>query len=133
MPGPTISERELRSRVRALIDQGALPVLRVSNLDAGYGHDHTCWVCAEQIAASQIEYEVSADRHPRMSFHIKCFSIWQLECAQRIESTGSSAPSTGGTGKRGTPDSPDGEGYNAVQGLYHTIPRPRAHPGCPSR
>ena len=113
MPGPAITERELRARVRQRIDAGALPVLRVAHVDGGYGRDHACAVCEERIAPEQIEYEVHAYRHPRLRFHIKCFSVWQLECAQRIEDEGGSP--VGPKPQRGKPDAPEGDGGGRQQ------------------
>jgi len=84
VPGPSISESALRTLVRQRIDVGELPVMRVAHLDAGYGHDRACSVCAQQILPTQIEYDVFPGPEQRLRFHIKCFSLWQLECAERI-------------------------------------------------
>ncbi len=101
MPGPAIPERELRSIVRRRIGEGALPVIRVVTLTAGYGRDHACAVCSEQIVPSQAEYEVLDPLGKPLRFHIKCFSEWQLECAQRIEAQ------SGSPGGRFTAQEPD--------------------------
>jgi hypothetical protein len=92
MSGPPLSEREIRALVRQGIENGHLPILRVAKLDAGYGDGHACSVCAERILESQVEYEVRGARNRRLRFHIKCFALWQLECAGRIEPDGGAAP-----------------------------------------
>src|SRR5581483_3337666 len=119
MSGPPIPERELRSRVRQRMDKGSLPVIRVANLDAGYGREHVCDVCDQQIAPAQIEYEVPADsRGTPLRFHIKCFAVWQLECAQRLEAQGG-APSS--ERSQSGPDTPSDSGDGTLRG------RPATH------
>ena len=88
MPGPAISETEIRALVRQRIENGSLPVLLVHTVDGGYGSGQTCRVCGEPILASQVEYEVREDSASRGKFHMKCYAIWQLECAERIQSSG---------------------------------------------
>jgi hypothetical protein len=65
-------------------------------------------VCGQQISNSQIEYEPRGIVwHRPLRFHIKCFTVWQLECAQRIDTQGGSPP-------RETPaiDDPEKTGEN---------------------
>ena len=49
MSGPAIPEGELRARARQLMDKGDIPVLKVADIDGGYGRDHVCSVCGQQI------------------------------------------------------------------------------------
>ena len=91
MPGPSTPEPVIRLLARKRIATGTLPVLRVSDLDAGYGGGDSCCVCDEQINALQVQYDVQAP-HRRLRFHIKCFALWQLECARLIEASGASPP-----------------------------------------
>ena len=108
MSGPAIPEGELRARARQLIDKGDIPVLKVADIDGGHGRGHVCSVCGQQISNSQIEYEPRGIAwHRPLRFHIKCFAVWQLECAQRIDTQGGS-PSRGPSAI----DDPDKTGEN---------------------
>jgi hypothetical protein len=92
MSGPILSERKLRFLASQSLDVGRLPILRVSHLDAGYGRDRPCSLCELKISRSQVEYEVLyVWKHP-LQFHIKCFAVWQLECALRTEAQSGSPP-----------------------------------------
>ena len=83
MPGPLMPEPELRSLVRERIAGKTVPVELVTAVYAGYGNDHLCCICGEAIRRSQIEYDVrESDGH--LAFHMTCYALWQLECAQRI-------------------------------------------------
>lgn len=91
MPGPDIPEHALRALVRQRIKDRSLPVLKVTTLVGGYGHGQACSVCVEPIHSAQVEYEVPVHSHAALRFHIKCFSLWQLECAERLSSSGGRA------------------------------------------
>ena len=84
MSGPAIPEPELRTLVRQRLEHGVLPVRRVAHLDAGYGHAQECAACGHAILPTQIEYDVLLEPQHRLRFHLKCFSLWQLECAERM-------------------------------------------------
>ena len=90
MPGPPISESEIRTIVRQLIETGRLPVLLVHNVDGGYGSERSCRICGEPILTTQVEYEVREGSPARGAFHMKCYAIWQLECGERVQSGASS-------------------------------------------
>ena len=85
MPGPPIPEEQIRSLVRKHMRAGELPVIRVLNVAGGYGSGALCCVCGEQIQHSQAEYEAALTSERTLQFHIKCFALWQLECAQQLE------------------------------------------------
>jgi hypothetical protein len=83
MPGPSIPESELRALVRERIAAHVVPVMLVAHLHAGYGNDDLCCICREAIQHSHIEYDVrEGDGH--LAFHMTCYALWQLECAQQI-------------------------------------------------
>jgi len=84
VPGPPIPEVKLRQLVRERISANAVPVMLVSEVHAAHGRDERCSVCGETIARSQIEYEVPAFRAG--AFHMVCYAVWQLECAERFRS-----------------------------------------------
>lgn len=83
MPGPNLSETEIRSRARQAIDEGRVPVMLVRNVMGGYGSGEPCSVCRETITPTQVEYEVLAEGKRLMQFHLICYAEWQLESAQR--------------------------------------------------
>jgi hypothetical protein len=88
MPGPLIPETKLRALVRERIECGALPILLVRDVDAGYGNDESCSACGESILEKQIEYEVRETVVGRLALHMMCYALWQLECAKRIQNAG---------------------------------------------
>ncbi len=85
MSGPPIPEEQIRSLVRKHTQAGDLPVMRLLNVDGGYGSGASCCVCGEPIQKSQVEYEAAVTDKRTLRFHIKCFALWQLECAQQLE------------------------------------------------
>jgi len=95
--------------------------MRVANLNAGSGRDHLCAVCAERISTSQIEYEVNVVRDLKLRFHIKCFAVWQLECARQTETQGGVPPDATSTADSGG-ISGNGKGRQGAAGAV----RPRA-------
>lgn len=82
MPGLLRSEAELRQLARERMAAEVRPVMLVSEVHAGYGWEERCSVCGEAIARSQIEYKVRAFRGG--AFHMMCYALWQLECAERV-------------------------------------------------
>ena len=82
MPGPPIPEPELRELVRERIARHTVPVALVTAIYAGYGNDDLCCICGEAIHRSQIEYEVRGPKS--LAFHMTCYALWQLECAQQL-------------------------------------------------
>lgn len=88
MSGPPVPEEHIRSLVHKRMQAGELPVIRVRNIDGGYGSGAGCCVCEEPIQKSQVEYEAQVAEKRKLRFHIKCFALWQLECAQQLEQPG---------------------------------------------
>lgn len=85
MPGPSIPEEKLRALVCERIERGALPIVLVRAVDAGYGNNDSCRVCSESILQTQIAYDVRESPLGRLAFHMTCYALWQLECAQHIQ------------------------------------------------
>jgi hypothetical protein len=82
---PVLPESELRSRVQQRIDDGRLPVVLSTHIDAGYGAGGRCDLCDQPIAADKVEYDVTAPGSgTRLHFHIACHLAWQRECAARL-------------------------------------------------
>jgi hypothetical protein len=97
MAGPPIPEEKLRSLVCERIERGALPILLVRAVDAGYGHDQpSCSACGETILNAQIEYEVRETPNGNLTLHLTCFALWQLECAGRIRKVERNSPPLAG-------------------------------------
>ena len=100
MPGPLIPEEKLRALVRDRIEQGALPVVLVRAVDAGYGNNDSCRVCGESILQTQIAYDVRESPVGKLAFHMTCYALWQLECAERIRNVERNSPLTPMSAKR---------------------------------
>jgi len=82
---PVLPESELRSLVLERIDDGRLPVMLSTRIDAGYGVRVRCDLCEQPIAPDKIEYDVTdPGRGKRLHFHIACHLAWQRECAIRL-------------------------------------------------
>lgn len=77
-----LRDTALRSRVRERIEDGRLPVMVPSRIDAGYGSGHACVACDQAITSTQVEYELADYRDGRpLYFHLGCHVVWQIECA----------------------------------------------------
>jgi len=82
---PVLPESELRSRAIDRIEDGRLPVVLSTHIDAGYGAGDRCDLCDQAIAADKVEYDVTnTDSGKRLYFHIACHFAWQRECALRL-------------------------------------------------
>jgi len=77
---PVLSESELRSRALRRIEDGRLPLVLSSHIEAGYGTGVQCYLCDQPIAADKIEYNVSGHNGKLLNFHVACHSAWQREC-----------------------------------------------------
>jgi hypothetical protein len=89
---PVLPESELRARVLRLIDDGQLPLVLSTQIDAGYGSGGCCDLCAQAIVADKIEYDVTdPGSGRRLHFHFACHSAWQRECALRLRQAASSS------------------------------------------
>jgi hypothetical protein len=92
---PLLPESELGSRALQRIEDGRLPLMLATRIDAGYGLGVPCDLCDRPIAADKIEYDVTnPDGGKRLHFHFACHSVWQRECAFRLRDPG--PPSTHG-------------------------------------
>ena len=80
---------ELRFRVCQEIGRGRLPVMLSDETAAGYGSGRLCAVCGESITETEAEYEVrdGRDQTP-LAFHLGCYVVWQLECADATSDSG---------------------------------------------
>lgn len=82
---PVLPESELRSRALQRIEDGRLPLMLPTRIDAGYGLGVPCDLCDQLIAADKIEYDITnPDSGQRLHFHFACHSAWQRECALRL-------------------------------------------------
>jgi hypothetical protein len=81
---PVLSQSELRSRALQRIDDGRLPLVLSTHIDAGYGTGVQCYLCDQPIAADKIEYDVTDHNGKLLQFHFACHSAWQRECALRL-------------------------------------------------
>jgi hypothetical protein len=82
---PVLPESELRARVLQRIDDGRLPLVLATHIDAGYGAGVLCDLCDLPIAADKVEYDVTPPGSgTRLHFHIACHLAWQRECALRL-------------------------------------------------
>jgi hypothetical protein len=82
---PMLPESELRSRVLQRIEDGRLPLMLSTRIDAGYGTGDRCDLCDQPIAADKVEYDITdPDSRKRLYFHIACHLAWQRECALRL-------------------------------------------------
>jgi hypothetical protein len=79
-----LSESELRSRAPQRINEGRLPLVLSTRIDAGYGTGVQCYLCDQPIAADKIEYNVTDHNGKLLNFHVACHSAWQHECALRL-------------------------------------------------
>jgi hypothetical protein len=82
---PVLPESELRARVLQCIDDGRLPLVLSTHIDAGYGSGARCDLCDQPIAPDKIEYDVTdPGGGRRLHFHFACHLAWQRECARRL-------------------------------------------------
>jgi hypothetical protein len=99
---PVLPENELRSRVLLRLEDGRLPLMLATRIDAGYGAGAQCVICDLPIAADKIEYDVTDFRtSKRLHFHIACHLAWQRECGLRLrEEALRDQPASFGPGSR---------------------------------
>lgn len=78
-----LQDTALRQRVRQLLENGHLPVKLPRRVRAGYGSGRLCDACDQPITSTQVEYEVEDESDGRrLSLHMGCHVIWQIECAR---------------------------------------------------
>ena len=69
--------RQLRERLRLLVESGALPSKPPQRMFAGPTLDrHSCIVCSETLSHGAVEYELSAADHV-VYLHPRCFYVWR--------------------------------------------------------
>ena len=82
---PVLPESELKARVLQRLEDGRLPLVMSSHIDAGYGGGYSCALCDQPIASNKVEYDVTDPRSgTRLRFHLACHLAWQRECALRL-------------------------------------------------
>jgi hypothetical protein len=83
-------ENELRLRVQRRMDGGRLPVALVSRIDGSRGTGRPCCICDQPITCENVDYDVVDFPNTTclsLSFHSRCYVIWQRECAHRVANT----------------------------------------------
>ena len=77
-----LRDTALRLRVRERIENGRLPMMVPTLIEAGYGSGEVCVACDQPITSTQVEYELADCRDGRLlCFHLGCHVVWQIECA----------------------------------------------------
>jgi hypothetical protein len=84
---PVLPESELRARVLQRLEDGRLPLMLSTNINAGYGDGAPCVLCDLPIAPDKVEYDVTVPQpgQRRLRFHLACHLAWQRECALRLK------------------------------------------------
>jgi len=68
------------------IQDGRLPCVSATGIDAGYGTGILCALCDQSIVPDKIEYDVTDPKSStRMDFHFAYHEVWQRERAQRLK------------------------------------------------
>jgi len=89
LPMPTeyqSRDAQLHRRICRCIDERWLPVYLPRSISASHGSGSKCYACDQAIDTSEVEYGVRDPRNgtARLSLHLGCYVIWQLECVKRI-------------------------------------------------
>ena len=80
-----LGEGALRTKARALIEQGKLPTRAPARMWGGPGVGTSCSVCELPITTGEKELELQFQRDgdkpglDRFHVHIRCFAAWALE------------------------------------------------------
>src|SRR5215469_5801598 len=83
---PVLHESELRARVIQRLEDGRLPVVLPTRINAAYGTRMPCDLCDRPIAANEVEYEVTdPGSGKRLHFHIACHYAWRRECEHILQ------------------------------------------------
>jgi len=91
---PVLPESELRWRALQRIEDGRLPLVLSTRIDAGYGTGVQCYLCDQPIAADKIEYDITDHNGKLLHFHFACHLAWQRECALRLRALPSASMQT---------------------------------------
>jgi hypothetical protein len=75
-----VNEFTIRDRIRAMLKTGEIPREDGSRTWAGYGEGAPCAACSKPVSGSELEYEVDLVSGGTLNLHLKCHSLWQLEC-----------------------------------------------------
>jgi|SRR5215469_5044400 len=102
-----LRDLELHARIRQHIDEGWLPVFLPDRISARYGSGSKCHACNQPVAPSQVKYDVEdpGNGTGRLSLHLGCYVLWQIECAKRMRTQhqwgpgGQLVPSSGSSRK----------------------------------
>ena len=89
------TELYLQRTARECLESGRLPRMHSQCIWGGYGRGDVCSLCGEPIRSTEVEFEVpepeDGSRHDdfrhaaagtAFRFHITCYGVWQLECAE---------------------------------------------------
>jgi len=90
-----LPDLERHARIRRRIDEGRLPVHLPDRINAGHGSGSTCTACDQPISTGDIEYDIEDPRNgiARLSLHLECYLLWQIECVKRIREQREEDPS----------------------------------------
>jgi hypothetical protein len=82
--GALVEGRRMRliDEIRNKVERGELPLTNVVHLWSGWGNGQPCAACGKPIGKNQIRYQCARDSHI-LSFHIRCFGLWQSEVRHR--------------------------------------------------
>ena len=82
-----LDEDVLRSKARAVVQQGKMPAHAPDRVWGGPGVDAPCAVCERPISKNEMEFEVqfARDGHggggdlDKFHLHRRCFAAWEFE------------------------------------------------------
>lgn len=85
-------EQLVRERIRQMLERGEIPCDEPDKTWAGHGTGSHCAACGEQIAPTEIEYEVelSGSGQLVLRLHRRCHDLWHEECGPNRAATVSS-------------------------------------------
>lgn len=81
MPANQTPDAALARRIADLIVQGQLPLMFSRHIAVGDGTGwNCCAACGRPIEVEQTEYAVNTDKGSSLHFHMRCHTLWQIEC-----------------------------------------------------
>ena len=78
--GRVLVPPELIDHARSFIARGDLPMRPFPRVEAGYGRNEACRLCARPIELSQVRYRVQGSEGlgiSAMMFHVHCYIAWE--------------------------------------------------------
>ncbi|HXH84138.1 MAG TPA: hypothetical protein VNN07_14610 [Candidatus Tectomicrobia bacterium] len=75
-----LDESQIRSRIRTMLETGALPCDEPAATWAGSGEGKRCVACTETIAPTEVEFEVDLASGITLRLHRACYAVWREEC-----------------------------------------------------